>query len=136
MRGRSVILALGLAGAALMAPADRGQADALVTQGIGISSCAQLANDLKPADGLANPVNLMLYAWVQGYASAANLALLEEDAKHVDLGAMDESKILNLVQSFCKANPDKKPVNAVDDLIRKSEKLKAKWDSGTVNWDD
>ncbi len=63
---------------------------------------------------------------MQGYVSAANIALLEGDSKHVDLSTLDESKVLNLVAGFCKANPDKKPVTAIDDLIRKSAKVKAK----------
>ena len=53
----------------------------------------------------------MLYAWVQGYVSAANIALLEDDGKHVDMSAFDDGKVLNLVLGFCKANPDKKPVD-------------------------
>jgi hypothetical protein len=110
------------------------QAEPLATQGIGTSSCARLVNDLNPGEGLNNPVNVMLYAWVQGYVSAANIALLEGDSKHVDLSTLDESKVLNLVVGFCKANPDKKPVTAIDDLIRKSAKVKAKWESGTIDW--
>jgi hypothetical protein len=110
-------------------------AEPLATQGIGTSSCARLVNDLNPSEGLANPVNVMLYAWVQGYVSAANIALLEDDSKHVDLSTLDEGKVLNLVAGFCKANPDKKPVTAIDELIRKSTKVKAKWESGTIDWD-
>jgi hypothetical protein len=110
------------------------QAEPLATQGIGTSSCARLVNDLNPSEGLNNPVNVMLYAWVQGYVSAANIALLEDDSKHVDLSTFDESKVLNLVVGFCKANPDKKPVTAIDELIRKSAKVKAKWESGTIDW--
>jgi hypothetical protein len=111
------------------------QAEPLATQGIGTSSCGRLVNDLNPGEGLANPVNVMLYAWVQGYVSAANIALLEDDSKHVDLSTLDEGKVLNLVVGFCKANPDKKPVTAIDELIRKSAKVKAKWESGTIDWD-
>ena len=136
MRGKSAVFALGVAVAGLIGTGDKMRADALVTQGIGISNCGQLANDIKPADGLGNPVNLMLYSWVQGYTSAANLSLLEEDGKHIDLGAMNEARILNLLLNFCKEHPDKKPVNAVDELIRKSDKLRAKWEAGTVNWDE
>src|SRR5713226_246809 len=111
------------------------RAEPLATQGIGTSSCARLVADLNPSEGLNNPVNMMLYAWVQGYASAANIALLEDDSKHVDLSTLDEGKVLNLVVGFCKANPDKKPVTAIDELIRKSTKVKAKWESGTIDWD-
>jgi hypothetical protein len=111
------------------------RAEPLVTQGIGTSSCGRLVADLNPSEGLNNPVNVMLYAWVQGYVSAANIALLEDDSKHVDLSALDEGKVLNLVVGFCKANPDKKPVTAIDEFIRKSTKVKAKWESGTIDWD-
>jgi hypothetical protein len=110
-------------------------AEPLATQGIGTSSCARLVNDLNPSEGLKSPVNVMLLAWVQGYISAANIALLEDDAKHVDLSGLDEGKVLNLVVTFCKANPDKKPVIAIDEFIRKSPKVKAKWEPGTIDWD-
>ena len=56
-------------------------------------------------------------------------------SKHVDLSAFDEGKVLNLVIGYCRANPDKKPVTAIDELIRKSTKVKAKWESGTIDWD-
>jgi hypothetical protein len=111
------------------------KAEPLVTQGIGASTCAKLIADLKPAEGLNNPVNLMLYSWAQGYVSAANISLLEAEGKHVDITALDEGKVLNGVLDYCKANPDGRPVSALDELIRKAAKLKAKWDAGTVSWD-
>jgi hypothetical protein len=111
------------------------RAEPLATQGIGTSSCGRLVSDLNPSEGLNNPVNVMLYAWVQGYISAANIALLEDASKHVDLSTLDETKVLNLVIGYCRANPDKKPVTAIDELIRKSTKVKAKWESGTIDWD-
>jgi len=40
------------------------------------------------------------------------------------------------VQTFCKANPDRKPVAAIDDLIRKSAKVKTTWEPGTIDWDE
>jgi hypothetical protein len=112
------------------------RAEPLATQGIGTSSCARLAADVSPADGLNNPVNLMLYAWVQGYVSAANIALLEGGAKHIDMSALDEGKVLNLVLGFCKANPDKKPIGAIDAMIREAAKIKARWAPGTIAWDE
>ena len=137
--GAAAWLTLGIAGV-LAAGAPLAGTDAiaepLVTQGIGTTSCARLAGDIHPAEGLKNPVNLMLYAWVQGYASAANIALLEGDAKHVDISALDDGKVLNLVLGFCKANPDKKPAAAIDDLIRKAPKIKTKWEAGTIAWDE
>jgi hypothetical protein len=124
---------------ALLSSAGLGSAPAaepLVTQGIGTSNCAKLAGDLSPAEGLSNPINIMLYAWVQGYVSAANIALLERGAKHVDIAAFDEGAVLKEVLAFCKANPDKKPISAIDAMIRKTEKVRARWEPGTIAWDE
>jgi len=110
------------------------RAEPLLTQGIGTSNCGRLAGDLRPGEGLANPVNLMAYSWAQGYISAANISLVEADAKHVDMSQLDESKLLNLLLSFCKANPDKQPLGALNDFLRKSSKVHIKWDKGTIDW--
>jgi hypothetical protein len=110
-------------------------AEPLVSQGIGTSNCGRLAADLKPGEGLGNPINLMLYSWAQGYVSAANAALLEADGKHVDMSVFDDGKIIDMVLTFCKANPDKKPVAALDEFVRDAAKLKTKWDRGTIEWD-
>jgi hypothetical protein len=111
-------------------------ADPLVSRGIGAASCERLAADIKPAEGIGNPVNLALLAWVQGYISAANVSLLEDGGRHVDMNAVGDVKVLTLVQEFCKANPDRKPVAAIDEFIRKSEKVKTTWEQGTVEWDE
>jgi hypothetical protein len=135
--GAAVICAMvATVGAGPLLAGPHASAEPLATQGIGTSSCARLAADVSPADGLSNPVNLMLYAWVQGYVSAANIALLEGGAKHVDMGAIDEGKVLNLVLGFCKANPDKKPIGAIDEMIREAAKIKARWVPGTIAWDE
>jgi len=130
--------ALGLAGIAapLAGAPSAAAAEPLVTQGIGATSCARLAADLKPADGLANPLNLILYAWVQGYVSAANIALLEDSAKHIDMSTLDDRKVLYVVFAFCKANPDASPIAAIDEMIRMTPKLAGKWEPGTVAWDE
>ena len=128
--------AIGLAALVMAGAPSAVAAEPLVSQGIGTSSCDRLANDINPAEGLSNPVNLLLVAWVQGYVSAANIALLEEDGRHVDMNALDDTMVLTLVQTFCKANPDRKPVAAIDDLIRKSVKIKTPWEPGTVDWDE
>jgi hypothetical protein len=133
-RGTPLCAALGLMG--LIVAGAPSVAEPLVSQGIGTSSCARLATDINPAEGLNSPINLLLIAWVQGYVSAANIALLENDAKHVDMSTLDDAKVLSLVQGFCKANPDKKPVAAIDDLIRTSAKIKTKWEPGTIEWDE
>ena len=133
----SRVIRLALAGALVASVgAVVARAEALVTQGIGTSNCGHLASDLKPGEGLSNPVNLMLYSWVQGYVSAANISLLEENSKHVDMSALDEDKVISLVMSYCKANPDKKPVGAIDEFLRKTGKIKTKWETGTITWDE
>ena len=110
------------------------RAEPLLTQGIGTSSCARLASDLKPGEGLGNAVNLMAYSWAQGYISAANISLVEADAKHVDMGQLDEPKVINMLLAYCKANPDKQPLGALNEYLRKSPKVKIKWEKGTVDW--
>ncbi len=110
-------------------------AQTVLTQGIGTSSCSRLASDLKPGEGLGNAVNLMAYSWAQGYISAANISLAEADAKHVDLGQLDEAKLINMLVAWCKANPDKQPLGALNEYLHKSPKVKIKWEKGTVEWD-
>jgi len=109
-------------------------AEPLLTQGIGTSNCGRLAGDIKPREGLTNPVNLMAYSWAQGYISAANIALVEADAKHVDMGQLDENRVLNLLLTFCKATPDKQPLGALNDYLRKTAKVRIKWEKGTIDW--
>jgi hypothetical protein len=127
---------IGLAVLMIAGTPKAGVAEPLISRGIGTSSCDQLADDINPAEGLTNLINLLLVAWVQGYVSAANIALLEDDGRHVDMNMLDEAKVLALVLTFCKANPDRKAVAAIDNLIRKSAKVKTMWESGTIDWDD
>jgi hypothetical protein len=105
-----------------------------LTQGIGTSNCGRLAADLRPGEGLGTSVNLMAYSWAQGYISAANISLVESDSKHVDMSQLDENKVLTMLQKYCKANPDKQPLGALNDFLRTTEKVHIKWDKGTVNW--
>jgi hypothetical protein len=111
-------------------------AEPLLSQGIGASKCGDLTADIKPAEGLFNQVNLMLYAWVQGYVSAANVALLEYDGKHIDMNELDDTRVLSMILDYCKANPDKRPANALDAFIKTAKKGKAQWKTGTVEWDE
>ena len=108
----------------------------LLSQGIGASKCGDLVADIKPAEALFNQINLMLYAWVQGYVSAANVALLEYDNKHIDMTDLDASRVLSMILDYCKANPDKRPANALDAFIKTAKKSKAQWKTGTVEWDE
>jgi hypothetical protein len=109
--------------------------ESLVSQGIGASSCAKLTADIKPAEGLNDQVNMMLYAWVQGYISAANVALLEYDNKHIDMSDLTEPRVLAMILDYCKANPDRHPSNALDAFIKMAKKDRAQWKTGTVEWD-
>ena len=109
-------------------------AEPLTTAGIGVASCEKLAKDMNPAEGFNNTVNSLIFYWVQGYMSAANIALLEGDSQYVDLFVMNETKILPLIFDYCKKNPDKKPISVIDKLIEDSNKVEGKWKSGTVPW--
>jgi hypothetical protein len=102
------------------------RAEPLITQGIGVQSCGKLANDLKPGDGLNHPPNYLLFYWVQGYVSGANFFLLNENHNFVDMNNVDVDTIVKLVADFCKANPDKKPISAIDAFIRKADKVEVK----------
>jgi hypothetical protein len=101
-------------------------AEPLLTQGIGTQSCGKLAADLKPSEGLNHPPNYLLFYWVQGYVSAANIFLLNEYTDYVDMNDVDVKVILDLVYAFCKANPDNKPIAAIDKFIREAKKIDAK----------
>jgi hypothetical protein len=117
MRSLSIVMAV------LGSLAPIANADPVVTKGIGLSNCGKLAKDLKPGAGLDHMPNALLFYWVQGYMSAANIYLLNEYTNYVDLNTADEGKILKTVADFCKANPDKTPISAIDALIRKADKI-------------
>lgn len=121
-------LAVGLS---LSAPA---LADPLATAGVGVQTCEKLVADLKPEEGLNHLPNALIYYWMQGYMSAANVALLEGDSQYVDLAKMDEKKLLPLIHDYCQKNPAGKPINVIDQLITDADKLEGKWKSGTVPW--
>src|SRR5262249_50787923 len=127
---RSIALAGGVALIAVGAPGARA-AEPLLTQRIGTSNCGRLAGHLEPGEGLGNPVNLMAYSWAQGYISAANISLVEADAKHVDMGQLDKAKVISMLLTWCKANPDKQPLSALNEYLKKSPKVKIKWNKGT-----
>jgi Domain of unknown function (DUF5615) len=111
------------------------RADPLITQGVGLASCAKLAADLKPSEELNHPPNYLLFYWVQGYISAANIFLLNEYTNYVDMNEVDASTILKLVSDFCKANPDKKPISAIDKFLREATKVDAKEKDAFNPWE-
>lgn len=128
----ALLLALGPAIAGL---ATEGRADPLLRQGIGLQSCEKLAPSLKPGAGLDHLPNALLFYWFQGYVSAANIHLLNEYTDYVDAGAVDEATITKLVADFCKANPDKRPVNAIDKFLQDAAKIDAKESDAFDPWE-
>jgi hypothetical protein len=125
-------LTIAAAAAGLSAPAG---ADPLLTGGIGLQSCAKLGPELKPSEGLNHPPNYLLYYWVQGYMSAANIYLLNEYTDYVDMGKLEPGPIIQLVAEFCKENPDKQPISAIDKFIRDSDKVEAKESDAFDPWE-
>ena len=122
-------------GASLPGLATEGRADPLVRQGIGLQSCEKLAPSLKPGAGLDHLPNALLFYWFQGYLSAANIHLLNEYTDYIDAGAIDETTITKLVADFCKANPDKRPVNAIDKFIQDATKIEVKESDAFDPWE-
>jgi hypothetical protein len=49
---------------------------------------------------------------------------------------LDASRVLSMILDYCKANPDKRPGNALDAFIKTAKKSKAQWKTGTVEWDE
>jgi hypothetical protein len=121
--------------AAFASLATAGRADPLLRQGIGLQSCEKLAPSLKPGAGLDHGPNALLFYWFQGYISAANIHLLNEYTDYVDAGAIDEATITKLVADFCKANPDKRPVNAIDKFIQDATKIDVKESDAFDPWE-
>ena len=111
------------------------RAEPLLTQGIGTQNCGKLAADLKPSEGLNHPPNYLLFYWVQGYVSAANIYLLNEYTDYVDMNDVEVKVILDLVYAFCKANPDNKPIAAIDQFIREAKKVDAKESDAFDPWE-
>jgi hypothetical protein len=120
--------------ASLLAAVGTVRAEPLATAGVGLASCEKLARDLKPEQGFNHMPNALVYYWVQGYMSAANIATLEGDSDYVDLFKYDETVILPKLQAFCAKNPDKKPISLIDELLDDAERIKGKWTKGTVKW--
>jgi hypothetical protein len=130
---RVVAFAVALCtGAAVAGP---GWADATLTSGIGLSRCEKLGPDLKPGAGLNHLPNALLFYWVQGYLSAANIFLLNEYNDYIDLSRVQEPVVTKLVAEFCAENPDKKPISAIDKFIRDTDKVEAKESDAFDPWE-
>ena len=111
------------------------RAEPLLTQGIGLQSCAKLAPSLKPGAGLDHLPNALLFYWFQGYMSAANIYLLNEYSDYIDISGVDEPTITRLVAEFCTANPGQKPISAIDKFIRDADKVNAKESDAFDPWE-
>jgi hypothetical protein len=111
------------------------RAEPLVRSGIGLQNCAKLAADLKPSEGLDHLPNALLFYWFQGYLSAANIYLLNEYTDYVDTGAVEAETVVSFVAKFCKANPDKRPVNAIDKFIQDATKIDVKESDAFDPWE-
>ena len=85
--------------------------------------------------GLDHMPNALLFYWAQGYMSAANIHMLNENTDYVDVGAVDEPTITKLVVEFCQANPDKRPVNAIDKFLQDAKKVEAKESDAFNPWE-
>ena len=48
---------------------------------------------------------------------------------------MDEPTITKLVVEFCQANPDKRPVNAIDKFLQDAKKVEAKESDAFDPWE-
>lgn len=112
------------------------RAEPTINGGIGLSSCGKLGPDLKPADGLNHMPNALLFFWIQGYLSAANIYLLNESTSHIDMNNVDAGKMIKLVADFCASNPDNKPVTVIDKFIKDADKVEVKESQVPTPWDD
>jgi hypothetical protein len=118
----------------LMAVIGGAKAEPLTTAGIGLASCAKLSRDLMPEQGFNHLPNALVFYWVQGYMSAANITTLESDSNYIDLSKYDEKVILPAIKAFCDKNPDKKPISMIDSILNDADRIKGKWTKGAIKW--
>ena len=125
-----------IAGVAIgvMAVIGAARAEPLATAGVGLASCEKLARDLQPEQGFNHLPNALVYYWVQGYMSAANITTLESDSDYIDLSKYDEKVILPAIKDFCGKNPDKKPISLIDNILSTANRIKGPWTKGTIKW--
>lgn len=116
-------------------PAAISNAEPLLRSGIGLSACEKLGPQLKPGAGLEHLPNALLFYWTQGYISAANIHLINENTNYIDVGAVEEPMVTKLVADFCAANPDKRPVNALDAFIKDAKKIEIKESDAFDPWE-
>jgi hypothetical protein len=124
----------GIAAALLAGVISAVHAEPLTTAGMGLTRCDKLAADLKPQEGFNHVPNALIYFWVQGYMSAANIATLEGDSDYVDLSKYDEKVILSGIHEFCTKNPDKKPISYIDGILNNADRVEGPWKKGTIKW--
>jgi hypothetical protein len=125
---------MAVIGAVLGAFLGAARAEPLTTTGIGLASCQKLAADIRPELGFNHLPNALVYYWVQGYMSAANITTLESDGDYIDLSKYDEKAILPALKEFCSKYPDRKPISLIDDILNTADRIKGAWTKGTIKW--
>src|SRR5262249_47117119 len=110
------------------------KAEPLATAGVGLASCQKLASDIKPELGFNHLPNALIYYWVQGYMTAANIATLEGDSNYIDLSLYTETVILPGLQEYCAKNPEQKPISYIDNILNTGKRIKGPWKKGTIPW--
>jgi hypothetical protein len=70
------------------------------------------------------------------YLSAANIYLLNEYTNYINLDGATDAKMIKLVYDFCKANPDKTPISAIDAFIRDAKKIDVKESEVFDPWEE
>ena len=124
-----------LAAVAAMSFAAESRAEPQFRIGAGFQSCEKAAQNLKVGGGLDHLPNALMFIWVQGYMSAANIHLMNEYNDYIDLGAVEEADITQLVSDFCKDNPGKRPIDAIDPMIKRRKKIEIKESDAFDPWD-
>jgi hypothetical protein len=110
-------------------------AEPTVRAGIGMTRCEKLLKDIDRDQGFDNNVNALVYYWLQGYVSAANIHLLDSHGQYIDMHSIDDRKLVPMLFDFCKANPSKSPIDMIDGLIRGSPKISTdQWPRGADYW--
>ena len=138
MRGPTGVAGMAIAAMAVIGIAlgavSAARAEPLATAGVGLASCQKLASDIRPELGFNHLPNALVYYWVQGYMSAANITTLESDGDYIDLSKYDEKAILPAIKEFCTKHPDRKPVSLIDDILTNANRIKGAWKKGTIKW--
>jgi hypothetical protein len=108
-------------GAAMMiATAGSARADTLMFSGAGITSCATFAEQYR---GSPQVVELVYFAWAQGFMAGLNAADVNATGRARDLSSMANDEQKGYLRSYCDAHPLSEYMYAVWDLYTKQLKV-------------